>query len=128
MTNYDDIARNLLARDQRTQRQTERRIEAAQIELDKLLAQFLEIDPALQTVILFGSLAGQRVRSAEFDIDLAVRCSPDKFLLLVGATLDSDFKIDLIDLTSTSQTFRQFILAEGVVLYEKQRNPEDAQS
>lgn len=120
MTNYDDIARNLLARDQRAQRQIERRIEAARLELDKLLAKFLEIDPALQTVILFGSLAGQRVRSAEFDLDLAVQCSPDKFLLLVGAALDSNFKVDLIDLTSISQTFRQIILAEGVVLYEKQ--------
>jgi predicted nucleotidyltransferase len=126
MTNYDDIARNLLKRDQRTQRQIERRIEAARTEIDKLLAQFLEIDPALQKVILFGSLAKQTIRSADFDIDLAVQCSPDKFLLLVGAALDSDFKVDVVDLASVSQTFRQFISKDGIVLYEKRGSAENA--
>jgi predicted nucleotidyltransferase len=119
MTNYSDIAQNLLKRDQRAQRQIERRIKSAQIEIDRLLAQFLEIDPALQKVVLFGSLAKQAVRSANFDIDLAVQGSPDKFLLLVAAALDSDFTVDVVDLTSANQTFRQFILKDGVVLYEK---------
>ena len=56
MMNYDDIALNLLRRDLREQQRIERRIEAAQAEIDKLLARFLEIDLALQKVILFGSL------------------------------------------------------------------------
>ncbi len=125
MTNYDNIARNLLKRDQAEQREIERRIETARTEIDKLLAQFLEIDPALQKVILFGSLARQTVRSADFDIDLAVQGSPDKFLLLVGTVLDSDFKVDVVDLTSVSQNFRHFILTDGVVLYEKRQHTEN---
>ncbi|MBI1876992.1 MAG: nucleotidyltransferase domain-containing protein [Chloroflexi bacterium] len=125
MTNYDKIARNLLKRDQREQQQIERRIEAARIEIDNLLAQFLEIDPALQKVILFGSLAKQIVKSPDFDIDLAVQCSPDRFLLLVAAALNSNFKVDVVDLASVSQAFRHLILTDGVVLYEKRRNPEN---
>ena len=117
--NYDDIAFNLLKRDLREQQRIERRIEAAQAEIDKLLARFLEIDPALQKVILFGSLAKQTVKSVNFDIDLAVQCSEDKFLLLVATALDSDFAVDVVDLVSVNQTFRHFILKDGVVLYEK---------
>lgn len=128
MINYDDIARNLLKRERRVQGQIERRIETARSEIDRLLAQFLEIDPALQKVVLFGSLVKQAARSADFDIDLAVQCSPDKFLLLVAAALDSDFTVDVVDLTSVSQTFCQFILKDGVILYEKRRNTEDTQS
>ena len=126
MMNYDDIALNLLKRDLREQQRIERRIEAAQAEIDKLLARFLEIDPALQKVILFGSLAKQAVKSVNFDIDLAVQCSEDKFLLLVATALDSDFTVDVVDLVSVSQTFRHFILKDGVVLYEKCRDTENA--
>lgn len=123
MTNYDDIARNLLKRDQRQQQEIKRRIEAARIEIDRLLVKFLAIDPALQKVILFGSLAKQTVKSPEFDIDLAVQAAPDQFLLLVGAALDSDFKVDVVDLTGVSPTFRDFIMTDGVILYEQQQRP-----
>lgn len=125
--NYDDIALNLLKRDRRAQKQIERRIEAAWTEINKLINQFLEIDPALQKIMLFGSLAKQSVRSANFDVDLAVQCSSDKFLLLVAAALDSDFKVDVVDLASVSPSFRQFILTDGVVLYENCRDAENAQ-
>jgi predicted nucleotidyltransferase len=128
MMNYGKIALNLLKRDRREQRKIERRVEAAQVEIDRLLAQFLEIDPGLQKVILFGSLAKHTVKSANFDIDLAVQGSPDKFLLLVAATLDSDFKVDVVDLASINPTFRQFISKDGVVLYEKRGDAEDLKS
>ncbi|MFN8453803.1 MAG: nucleotidyltransferase domain-containing protein [Anaerolineae bacterium] len=68
---------------------------------------------------LFGSLARQTVRSPAFDIDLAVQSSPDKFLLLVAAALESDFKVDMVDLTSASPSLSQFIAQDGIVLYEK---------
>ena len=87
--NYDDIARNLIKREAREHKRIERRSKSAQEELKKLLAGFLEIDPGLRKVILFGSLAREAVKSVNFDIDLAVQCSGDKFLRLIASTLDS---------------------------------------
>lgn len=126
--NYDSIAHNLHQRDLKAQQQLVERIEAARIEIDRLLANFLEIDPTLQKVVLFGSLARQTVRSPAFDIDLAVQGSPDKFLLLVAAALDSDFTVDVVDLTCASPNLSQFIVQDGIVLYEKCRNAENTQS
>ncbi len=119
MTNYDEIARNLIKKDARAQKRLQQRIDDAQEEIKNLLAHFLEIDPDLQQVILFGSLAKGTVTSPGFDIDLAIRCTGDKYFSLVGAALDSDFKVDLLDLDAVDDVFRTFILKDGIVLYEK---------
>jgi len=116
---YEKIALNLRKREAKAQRALEERVKAAEREIETLLAQFLAIDPGLQQVILFGSLAKKTVRSINFDIDLAVRCSPDKFLRLVGAAFNSEFAVDVVDLDTVNQALRQFILSDGIVLYEK---------
>jgi predicted nucleotidyltransferase len=119
--NYDDIARNLIKKETREQKRIERRLKSAQEELRNLLAGFLEIDPGLRKVILFGSLARGSVKSVDFDIDLAVQCSGDKFLRLVASTLDSNFKVDVVDLDTVDDTFCYFILKEGKILYEQRK-------
>jgi predicted nucleotidyltransferase len=116
---YHEMALNLLKRDRREKRRIERREKAAWSEIERLVARFREIDPDLQRVILFGSLARETVRSVNFDIDLAVQCAADRFLLLVAAGLESEFRVDVIDLASIDEIFCASILEEGMVLYEK---------
>ena len=119
--NYDEMALNLIKREAREQKQIEQRLKAAQRVITELVTDFLEIDPTLQKVILFGSLAKNRVRSVNFDIDLAVQGSQDKFLSLVACTLDREFKVDIVDLNSVNPTWREFIQREGV-LYNLNRS------
>ena len=116
---YDKIARNLIKKDAGEQKLLQQRIKCADDEIKKLLARFLEIDPRLQKVVLFGSLAKGSVKSLKFDIDLAVQCTNDKFYSLVATALDSDFKVDVLDLDAMDNEFRTLILKDGIVLYEK---------
>ncbi len=113
------IAQNIRREERKRQQLLEKRIEAAWREVEILKTRFLEIDPALRKILLFGSLGKKQVRSTNFDIDLAVKCSPDKYLQLVGVALDSDFKVDVVDLTTVNQNFRQFILQDSAVIYEQ---------
>ena len=87
-------------------------------EIDSLVAKFREADPALSTIILFGSLARNDVHSPDFDIDLAVRCSPVKFLAIVAIALDSSFSVDVVDLSTADDRIKASIVRDGVVLYE----------
>jgi predicted nucleotidyltransferase len=119
MIDYNDIALNLIKKDAREQKRLQQRIRYAHEEIKNLLAHFLEIDPDLQKVILFGSLAKGAVKSLRFDIDLAIRCTDDKFFSLVATALDSDFKVDIVDLNAVDNVFRAFILKDGIILYEK---------
>lgn len=71
--------------------------------------------------MLFGSLArkDQRLR-LDFDIDLALSCSPEKYYSLVSLMLDvPEFEVDLLDLETTKGLLKQRILEEGIILYEK---------
>lgn len=96
------------------------RIQEAQAFLPTLVNAFLSIDPDIEKIVLFGSLARGEPRSLEFDIDVAVRSK--RYLKLVSWTLDQKWKIDLVDLDELSDTSLEGVEKTGVVLYEKNRS------
>ena len=83
------IAANLRRENKIEEQKIREKIRAAHEEVRRLAAQFLEIDPGIKTIVLFGSLAENNVFSIHFDIDLAVRS--EKYLQLVGCGLKSSF-------------------------------------
>ena len=93
------------------------RVQKARSFLPRLVSAFLELDPELEKVVLFGSLARGIPRQLEFDIDLGVR-SKHYFRLLSWA-LDQPWKIDLVDLDDLQDSPIHDIEAEAIVLYEK---------
>lgn len=89
--------------------------------LPPLVQSLLQCDPSISKIILFGSLArnDERLR-LDFDIDLAVSCSPEKYYALVSLMLDvPEFEVDLLDLDTTKGLLKQRILEQGIILYEK---------
>jgi predicted nucleotidyltransferase len=89
--------------------------------LPTLVQCLLQRDPGISKIILFGSLArnDERLR-LDFDIDLAVDCSPEKYYSLVSLMLDvTEFNIDLLDFKTTTGLLKHRILEEGIILYEK---------
>lgn len=95
------------------------RVESAMAEVDRLVGEFRVLDPAIEKVVLFGSLARKDVRSLGFDIDLAVSCSKERYLALVARALDSPFRVDVVDLAAADDRIKASIARDGVVLYEK---------
>jgi predicted nucleotidyltransferase len=91
----------------------------AWVEVRRLVVEFQELDPALERVVLFGSLARGLPTVEDFDIDLAVVCSPEKYLNLVAAALNSQFRVDLVDLPLTDERIRTSVEREGLVLFER---------
>ena len=89
----------------------------AMAEVERLRRAFLRIDPAARRIVLFGSLAENRVRRIDFDIDLAV--SSDRYLALVSAALDSPFRVDCVDLDALPSAYRESIERYGQVIHEK---------
>ena len=83
------IAANLKRENKIEEQKIREKIRAAHEEVRRLAAQFIEIDPGIETIVLFGSLAENNVFSIHFDIDLAVRS--EKYLQLVGCGLKSSF-------------------------------------
>lgn len=89
--------------------------------LPNLVQSLLQRDPGISKIVLFGSLArnDQRLR-LDFDIDLALSCSPEKYYSLVSLMLDvPEFKVDLLDLETIKGLLKQRILEQGIILYEK---------
>ena len=111
------IARQIRADNENTDKVIEERVRSAFVEVGRLEKKFLEADPHLRRLYLFGSLAEDRVSRESFDIDLAV--DSDKYLEIVGLCFDSDFKVDLVDLKTIHQFIRAHILSKGKLLYEK---------
>lgn len=95
------------------------RVSLAMAEIKRLAREFLNLDPELEKVILFGSLARGVIHSEDFDIDLAVLCSREKYLSLVVAAMGSSFHVDLADLRSIDERIRASIDREGRVIFEK---------
>jgi predicted nucleotidyltransferase len=91
------------------------RVDEAHREVDRLVAEFRRIDPELDRIVLFGSLARSRVTRLSFDIDLAV--SSRRYLDLLGPALASPFKVDLVDLETASPYVREAISRDGVEKY-----------
>jgi predicted nucleotidyltransferase len=100
-------------------RQNEERFAEAMEFLPKLVASFREIDPDLDKIILFGSLAKGKPKRADFDIDVAVRS--DRYFRMVAWALDQVWKIDVVDLDAIGNTILSHIESEGRTLYEKDR-------
>ena len=88
-------------------------------EVQALVREFLSLDPSITKIILFGSLARDDVSSLASDIDLAVSCSGEHFLMLVAHAQDSPFKVDLVELSTADNRIRDAIAREGMVLYEQ---------
>ena len=103
--------RNRLARERRTAEIAVGR-EAAWSEVYRLLHDFREIDPGIDSIILFGSLARDDMKRPDFDIDIAVRSS--RYLELLGVALDSAFKVDLVDLHTASAYIVAAVEREGI--------------
>ena len=88
-------------------------------EVQALIRKFLSVDPGISKIILFGSLARDDASSLDSDIDIAVSCSGDHFLMLVALALDSHFKVDLVELSKADNRIMDAIMRDGVVLYEQ---------
>ena len=113
------IAANINRENKLEERNIRKKIRAAHEEVQRLLAQFLEVDPGIETIVLFGSLAEDNVFSIHFDIDLAVRS--EKYLQLVGCGLKSSFQVDVIDLDHVADHIKSSIEKYGEILYEKKK-------
>jgi len=88
-------------------------------EVQALVKKFLSLDLDITKIILFGSLARDDVSSLDSDIDLAVSCSGENFLMLVSLAQDSPFKVDLVELSTADNRIKDAIAREGMVLYEQ---------
>jgi predicted nucleotidyltransferase len=84
-------------------------------EAQRLAHLFSQIDPDLQLVVLFGSLATGEIGERDFDIDLAVRSR--RYLALVAAALDGPFKVDVVDLDTAGPSIVEAVSREGRILY-----------
>ncbi len=112
------IARRIKLQNKIEQQRLRSRLREAHREVSRLVAQFREIDPELQKVVLFGSLARNAPRGLQFDIDLAVRS--DQFLMLVACGLRSPFQVDVVDLDRLPAPVRRSIEEHGKTIYAKE--------
>jgi len=103
--------RNRLVREKRAAEIATQR-KAAWAEVRRLLDRFHEIDPGVDRLIVFGSLARDDMKRPDFDIDVAVRS--ERYLELLGPVLESDFAVDLVDLANASSYITDAISREGV--------------
>ena len=87
-------------------------------EAGRLTKCFVEADPDLRKVVLFGSLATGDLGNREPDVDLAVD-SP-QYLRLVSIALDSTFKVDVVDLPNASPVISRAVERDGRVMYERE--------
>ena len=94
-------------------RRITRRADRARKEVERLVAAFRQADPGLHTVILFGSFAENRMRDERFDIDMAI--SSRNYLGCLSVALDSEFKVDLVDLDTVRPVLRDQIEHHGKV-------------
>lgn len=113
------IAANLKRENKLEEQRIREKIRAAHEEVRMLVAQFLEIDPGIETIVLFGSLAEGNVFSIDFDIDLAVRS--EKYLQFVSCGLKSSFRVDVVDLDRVADPIKASIEKYGKIIYEKKK-------
>ena len=113
---YRETARNLEKMNRQNAAKADQSILALRSEIDNLRDRFLQADPEMEILILFGSLAGQPVRENP-DIDLAVKSV--NFFTLYDITQNSPFKVDLVDLDSVHPLIKAEILKTGQVLYNR---------
>lgn len=115
--NVKNIIKEIKKENDKETRQIKDKILQALSEIEKLKREFLEIDPDIEKIILFGSLAEDNIKSIRFDIDIAVKSK--KYYQLVGKALQSEFKIDVVDLDTIHNKIKNNILERGRIIYEK---------
>lgn len=115
--NVQNIVKEIKKENEDERKRIKDKIMQAMSEIEKLKKGFLEIDPALEKIILFGSLAVGEINSISFDIDIAVKSK--KYYQLVGKALQSEFKVDIIDLDTIHKKIKDNILKTGRIIYEK---------
>ena len=115
------VAEGLKARqrrkDARADHVRQERRAAGLAEAHRLTSRFVEVDPDLRKVVLFGSLATGDLGDRQPDIDLAVE-SP-RYLRLVAVALDSPFRVDVVDLPNASPVISRAVEQHGRVMYER---------
>ena len=111
------IAANLNRHNKLEDKRIKKKVREANDEVQRLVRRFREIDPDIDRIVLFGSLAEGTVYSLHFDIDLAVRSG--RYLELVGCGLNSSFSVDVVDLDNLAEPIRAAVEKYGKVLYEK---------
>lgn len=94
-----------------------RRAARAKDFLPALVAAFRNIDPGIEKIVLFGSLARGTPRREGFDIDVAVRTK--RYFALVSWAFKQEWKIDVVDIDELEGTSLEGIEAKGKTLYEK---------
>jgi len=87
------------------------RLARARSEAPRIAAELARIDRGVTEVWLFGSVATGRLGRDRFDIDLAVRGGD--IITLYARLPDSEFDVDLVDLDSVSERFRDMIMRRG---------------
>lgn len=117
--NIQNIVREIKNRNEHEDKKIKDSIKLALEELEKIKIDFLRIDKNMEKMILFGSLAENNIDSTEFDIDIAVKS--EKYYQLIGRALQSQFKVDVIDLESIHSLIKKNILKTGKVIYEKKQ-------
>ncbi len=97
------------------EKRIENRKEEAFREISRLIGRFQQIDPSLKRIILFGSLVEDTIRSENFDIDLSFEGR--EYYLCAAETLNSPFKIDLVDYDTCISHIKDEIDTKGIVVY-----------
>ena len=97
------------------EKRIEIRKEKAFREISRLIGRFQEIDPSLKRIVLFGSLAENTLRCENFDIDLSFEGL--EYYLCATETLNSPFKIDLVDYNVCASHIKDEIDTKGIVVY-----------
>jgi len=115
--NIRSIVQEIKSENDKERRRIDLRIKQAHNEVERLKKDFLKIDEKMGKMVLFGSLAESNIDSINFDIDIAVKSK--KYYRLVGRALESQFKIDVIDLDTIHENIRKVINEHGKVIYEK---------
>ena len=115
-----NIVREIKRENECEKREIKNRINQAAEEIERLKVDFLKIDKNMKIMILFGSLAEDNIKALDFDIDIAVKSK--KYYQLVSRALESEFKIDVIDLDVIHKEIKKSIIKNGKVIYEKREN------
>jgi len=118
--NVKDIIKRIKIENENERQRIKERIVKAFEEIEQLKRDFLRIDHEMGRMILFGSLAEDRIENMDFDIDIAVKS--DKYYQLVARALESEFKVDVVDLETVHDSIKRNILENGRVIYEKDKD------
>ena len=121
--NIQNIIREIKRENEEEKIRIKKRIRQAEEEVKRLRKDFLKIDKDIEKIILFGLLAEDNednIEPIDFDIDIAVKS--DKYYQLVSRALQSEFKVDVLDLDSVHERIKKNIIQHGKMIYEKRKN------